>query len=85
MVCTVSIICTVYSTNPVMANKMSLVVIGQASVGMQHVQWFQFEERHHLVKFSVYIYTVTCHCSSLNAAVFKTGNKGYVLNQCYVQ
>ena len=31
---------------------MSLVVIGQASVGMQHVQWFQFEEQHtDLVKF----------------------------------
>ena len=47
-----------------MANKMSLAVIGQASVGMQHVQWFQFEvfeEWHHLVKFSVYLYTVSCH------------------------
>ena len=45
-----------------MANKMSLVVIGQAFVGMQHVQWFQFEEQHtDLVKFSVYVYTVSWH------------------------
>ena len=26
-----------------MANEVSLVVIGQASVGMQHVQWFQLK------------------------------------------
>ena len=40
--------------------KMSLVVIGQAFVGMQHVQWFQFEEQHtDLVKFSVFVCTVS--------------------------
>ena len=33
---------------------MSLVEIDQASVGIQHVQWFQFEERHNSVKFYVY-------------------------------
>ena len=43
-----------------MASKVSLVVIGQASMGIQHVQWFQFEEQH-LVKFSVYVYTVSWH------------------------
>ena len=37
-----------------MANTMSLVEIDQASVGIQHVQWFQFEERHNSVKFYVY-------------------------------
>ena len=42
-----------------MASKMSLVVTSQASVELQHVQWFQFEEQHNLVKFSVYVYTVS--------------------------
>ena len=41
------VVCTVLSTNLVMADKMSLVVIGQVSVGIKHVQWFQFEERYH--------------------------------------
>ena len=58
-----TVICTVEITNLVMANKMSLVVIGQASVGMQHVQLLQFEEQHHLVKFSsVCVHTVSGRC-----------------------
>ena len=49
----------------------ALGVIGQAFVGMQHVQWFQFEEQHtDLVKFSVSVYTVSSGINNLLVPVW---------------